>query len=158
MPGEQATFGWENVYTKFFEGPPIPILSPREVPTVSISGLVTSAGNDLAVIELLQADEIAYSTTVTGNIAVFTLTGVTPGTYDLRIRKPFHLDYTLKGITVTDTNIDLRQHADPNVATITLPCGDLNGDGVINIADVAIIRAGENYMHSESDCTYTFGG
>ena len=21
MPGEQATFGWENVYTKFFEGP-----------------------------------------------------------------------------------------------------------------------------------------
>ena len=81
----------------------------------------------------------------------FTFTITTPGTYDLRIIKGGHLTVTITGITVDGTsNITL----DP----VTLPCGDLNGDGVINVADVAVIRAGENYMHGEDEHVFDFGG
>ncbi len=131
-------------------------ISTVTVTSFSVIGRVLSYGaNDALTIELLQNGEIAYTATVTGNDTIFTLTNVLNGTYTLRIRKPLHLDYTIAGIVVDGADVDLTKSADPRVATINMVCGDLNGDGLVNVLDVAILRLAANYGKSADDCTIT---
>ncbi len=80
----------------------------------------------------------------------FTFTLTTPGTYDLRIVKGGHLTATVTGITVDGTS-------DVTLDPITLSAGDLNGDGVINVTDVALLRMADNYGKSADDLVSTFG-
>ena len=41
--------------------------------------------------------------------------------------------------------VDLTQDSRPEVRLMTLPCGDINGDGMINNADVAILWLQANF-------------
>lgn len=75
----------------------------------------------------------------------FNLDTVAAGIYDLVVTKPGHLTYTVKGIAVEDTPLDLTKHSNAAISTITLLCGDINGDGWVNSTDLGEILQGQNY-------------
>ena len=74
----------------------------------------------------------------------FTLTGVASGTYDLVVTKAGHLTYTITGVVVGSGNVDLTADTSKAYSTITLLCGDVDGDGNINESDVSVIRYASN--------------
>ena len=74
----------------------------------------------------------------------FTLTGVASGTYDLVVTKAGHLTYTITGVVVGSENLDLTGDTSKAYSTITLLCGDVDGDGNINESDVSVIRYASN--------------
>ena len=116
----------------------------------SISGQVTSydplAPTSLQLWqngELVQVETI-LSTVGSGRVTQsFTIDAVPAGTYDLHIVKGGHLPCIIRGIVVDgSTPVLLTAHANASINNITLAGGDINGDGTINIADVALVRAG----------------
>ena len=75
----------------------------------------------------------------------FTLTGVAPGTYDLVVTKSAHLKYTVKNITVGNAPLDLTAMTGKSYQTITLLCGDIDGDGWIDFSDYQELLKSTNY-------------
>ena len=125
---------------------------------VTVSGKVTSYNpNNPTTVELLQNGAVKYTATIakaTGSGQVtqdFSFNAVAPGTYDLVVTKDAHLTYTVKGVVVGDTDLDLTAMTEKPFSTITLLCGDINGDGSINEDDVSIIRYANNINKSTAD-------
>jgi len=75
----------------------------------------------------------------------FILKNVEPGNYTLTVTKQTHLDFVLTDVTVGSDGLDLTQHTDPIISMITLPCGDINGDGFINSTDLSLLILPRNY-------------
>jgi RHS repeat-associated protein len=75
----------------------------------------------------------------------FTIMGVKPGIYTLEITKDVHTKYTVQTIVVSDKNIDLKLDNRDAVRLMTLRCGDINNDGMINDADLAVLWMTVNY-------------
>ena len=75
----------------------------------------------------------------------FTLEGVPEGVYDLVVSKQTHLSYTIIGVTVGSEDLDLSMDPDEKINTISLPCGDINNDGMINDDDLTILWLLVNY-------------
>jgi hypothetical protein len=75
----------------------------------------------------------------------FDFEGIPDGTYDLLIRKDGHLGYAITNIVVSGLDVDLTANLNPLISIITLPAGDLNGDGYINSTDVSVLVALANY-------------
>ena len=122
---------------------------------VAVSGKVTSYNpNNATTIQLMQGGKEQYKTTIaktTGSGQVtqdFSFPAVAAGTYDLVVTKSAHLKYTVKNVTVGSTPLDLTKHSKAAISTITLLCGDINGDGSINEDDVSIIRYANNINKS----------
>ena len=125
---------------------------------VTVSGKVTSYNpNNPTTVELLQNGAVKYTATIakaTGSGQVtqdFSFNAVAPGTYDLVVTKDAHLTYTVKGVVVVDSPLDLTTMTGKAYQTITLLCGDINGDGSINEDDVSIIRYANNINKSTAD-------
>ena len=78
----------------------------------------------------------------------FTIPNVPKGTYDLVVTKSAHLKYTVKNITVGNAPLDLTAMTGKAYQTITLLCGDIDGNGFINSTDLGIILKGQNYGKS----------
>ena len=125
---------------------------------VSVKGKVASynGSHDFTVTLYQAGSETMVGTplTVSGNGTVgstkqeFTIPNVAPGTYDLVVTKEAHLTYTVKNVVVETTDLDLTALTGKAYSTITLPCGDINGDGSINEDDVSIIRYANNINKS----------
>ena len=122
---------------------------------VSVSGKVKSYNpNNPTTVKLLQNGTEKYSTTIaaatgSGQVAQsFSFDAVAKGTYDLVVTKPGHLSYTVKGVVVGDGPLDLTKHSNAAISTITLLCGDIDGNGFINSTDLGIILKGQNYGKS----------
>ena len=122
---------------------------------VSVSGMVKSYNpNNAVTIQLMQGGEEKYSTTIaadTGSGQVtqnFSFPTVAAGTYDLVVTKPGHLTYTVKNVVVGDGPLDLTTMTGKAYQTITLLCGDIDGNGFINSTDLGIILKGQNYGKS----------
>ena len=81
----------------------------------------------------------------------FSLQRVPKGTYDLVVTKDAHLTYTVKNVEVGDTDLDLTTMTDEPYSTITLLCGDINGDGSINPTDINVIYQANNYYKVTSE-------
>ena len=81
----------------------------------------------------------------------FTLTAVAPGTYDLVVTKPGHLTYTVKGVEVGDVPHDLTKHSNAAIRNITLLCGDIDGNGKVNAADLNIVWNAANFNKAVVD-------
>ena len=97
----------------------------------TLSGTVKSFGSatDPVTVQLFKSgsSSAAYSTTVKGNTASYTISGITPGTYTMKVSKKNHVtrEYTVTVSAGTKTqNAEIRL------------LGDLNGDGKISTADV----------------------
>ena len=122
----------------------------------SLTGTIHSYNpNTPATVQLLQDGVEQYKTDTTtapgSGLAEqsFTFSNVAPGDYTLVVTKPGHASYTVRTITVGDEDIDLsRSRA---VGAMTLPCGDLNGDGMINDSDLAVLWQAANYNKSVDD-------
>ena len=119
---------------------------------VKVTGKVTSYNpNNPTTVQLMQGGKEKYSTTIkaaagSGQVPQnFTLAGVLPGTYDLVVTKPGHLTYTVKNVKVEGTDLDLTKHSNAAISTITLLCGDIDGDGWINSTDLGVVLQGQNY-------------
>jgi len=67
----------------------------------------------------------------------FSITDVVEGKYDLVLTKKGHLSYTVKGITV-DCDVELG-------SMLELVAGDVNGDGCIDLKDVAALTSVDTY-------------
>ena len=114
---------------------------------VSVSGTVKSYNpNNATTIQLMQGGTKMYQTTIgaaTGSgqkEQSFSFASVAAGKYDLVVVKPGHLSYTVTGVVVGDTAIDLTELTGKPYQTITLLAGDVNGDGKINLTDLSIFK------------------
>ena len=124
---------------------------------VAVSGKITSYNpNNPTTVQLMQGGTEKYSTTIkaaTGSGQVtqnFTLAGVLPGTYDLVVTKSAHLKYTVKNVTVGNAPLDLTKHSNAAISTITLLCGDIDGDGWIDFSDYQELQKSTNYGKQNS--------
>ena len=146
-----ATYDYEDAYALTVKNTTIPTVSKG----VTVSGTVKSYNpNNAVTIQLMQGGEEKYSTTIaadTGSGQVtqnFSFPTVAAGTYDLVVTKPGHLTYTVKNVVVENDPLDLTKHSNAAISTITLLCGDIDGNGFINSTDLGIILKGQNYGKS----------
>ena len=101
---------------------------------VTVSGTATSfnSSTDDVTIQLIEsgASEAAYETIVKGNTASYSIAGVAPGTYTMKVMKQNHVtrEYT---VTVGAENVT----QDVEIWLL----GDVNGDGTINVKDKKLI-------------------
>ncbi len=102
---------------------------------VTVSGTVTSYGStdENVTVELIKSGETtaAYSTTVTGNTAAYSIAGVTSGSYTLKVSK--------KGHAVWTEALEVSNAIDGKNVSILL-YGDVNGDGKVTAADAQEIQ------------------
>ena len=122
---------------------------------VAVTGKVKSYNpKNATTIQLMQGGKEQYKTTIAKTTGSgqkdqsFSISAVAPGTYDLVVTKDAHLTYTVKNVVVGDTDLDLTTLTGKAYSTITLLCGDINGDGSINEDDVSIIRYANNINKS----------
>ena len=125
---------------------------PNAVSAPSVRGAVKSYNpNNATTIQLMQGGKEKYSTTIAAATSSgpveqnFSFDAVAKGTYDLVVTKPGHLTYTVKNVKVGDTDLDLTAMEGKPYQTITLLCGDINGDGWINSTDLGVVLQGQNY-------------
>ena len=130
---------------------------PNAVSAPSVSGTVKSYNpNNPVTVQLIEQGhhEVAYETTIVPTTGSgqkeqnFSFPAVAAGTYDLVVTKPGHLSYTVKNVVVGSTDLDLTTHSNAAISTITLLCGDIDGNGFINSTDLGIILKGQNYGKS----------
>ena len=128
---------------------------PNAVSAPSVSGKVQSYNpNAAATVKLVQNGAVKYTATTATSSGSgqaeqnFSFDTVAAGTYDLVVTKPGHLSYTVKGVVVGDGPLDLTKHSNAAISTITLLCGDIDGNGFINSTDLGIILKGQNYGKS----------
>ena len=127
---------------------------------VSVSGMVKSYNpGNTTTIQLKQNGEEKYSTTIakttdSGQVPQnFSFSAVVPGTYDLVVTKDAHLTYTVKNVVVGSTDLDLTKRTEKPYSTITLLCGDINGDGNINVTDLNKVWDAANFNKKVSAAT-----
>ena len=123
----------------------------------ALSGKVQSYDpNVAATVKLMQNGAVKYTVTTDTSSGsgqttqTFRIPKVAPGIYDLVVSKPAHLSYTVKGVQITNGELDLTQHKKAEVAVITLPAGDVNGDGTINSEDLNMVWKPSNYLKGAS--------
>ena len=125
---------------------------PNAVSAPSVSGTVKSYNpGNATTIQLMQGGVEKYSTTIGADSGSgqkeqsFNFDTVAAGTYDLVVTKPGHLTYTVTGVVVGDAAIDLTKHSNAAISTITLLCGDIDGDGWIDFSDYQELLKSTNY-------------
>ena len=117
-------------------------------PGTSLYVTLYEAGTDTVV----NRSHIGPLTGTSGQIPrPFSFKSVPKGTYDLVVTKDAHLKYTVKNVVVGDTDLDLTSLTDEPYSTITLLCGDINGDGSINADDLNIVWNAANFNKSVGD-------
>lgn len=131
---------------------------PVKAKGVEVSGEVKSYNpNNATTIKLMQNGKEIDRTTIaatTGSGQVtqgFTFKAVAPGTYDLVVTKAAHLTYTIKNVVVGDTPIDLTNMTGKAYSTITLLCGDIDGNEKVNAADLNIVWNAANFNKAVAD-------
>ena len=102
----------------------------------SVSGTVKSfnSATDPVTVQLFKSgsSSAAYSTTVKGNFASYTISGVASGTYTMKVSKKNHVT---REYTVTVGTQAVTQNAQIHLK------GDVNGDGKVNTSDVGKVNA-----------------
>ena len=104
---------------------------------------------------LLDGEIVVYELNITEDSGIgqilqyFTFKGIESGTYDILITKPRHTSFMIKSILVGDEDVELANV--PSVQCITLPCGDINGDGMINDGDLTELWKLSNYNRNIED-------
>ena len=112
------------------------ITLPVKSKGVTVSGTVTSYGDagENVTVQLIEAGhtEPAYEDIVSGNSANYSIAGVLPGTYTMKVMKQNHVtrEYT---VTVGSSNVvqDVKIHLK----------GDINGDGKVTTIDFVRVNS-----------------
>lgn len=115
---------------------------PTEAPTTvepttaklkTVKGTVKSylSESDTVTIQLIKSGEVAYETTVKGNNAKYSISGVASGTYTMKVSKNAHAD---REYTVIVANSDVIRNAK------IFAIGDVNSDGDISVVDATLVQ------------------
>ena len=146
--------GTYNSYTLTLTNITVPV-QPKGV---EVSGTAKSYNpGNATTIQLKQNGEEKYKTTIDADSGSgqkeqsFSFPAVAPGTYDLVVTKPGHLTYTVKGVVVGDGPLDLTQHTNAAISTMTLLCGDIDGNEKVNAADLNIVWNAANFNKAVVD-------
>ncbi|MCL1874229.1 MAG: dockerin type I domain-containing protein [Clostridiales bacterium] len=120
--------------------------------TAFVSGKIKSYNpTDPTTIQLMKGKNIIYTATISktensGQVEQeFTFAKVAPDNYDLVINKAAHTKFTVQNLIVGAEGLDLTENSCPEVQLMTLRCGDINSDGLINDADLTILWREGNY-------------
>lgn len=99
----------------------------------TVKGTVKSylSASDTVTIQLIKSGAVAYETTVKGNTADYSISGVANGTYTLKVSKNAHAD---REYTVKVSSADVTQNVE------IFPIGDVTNDGVISIVDATLVQ------------------
>lgn len=89
------------------------------------------SADDTVTIQLVKSGVVAYETTVKGNSADYSISGVANGTYTMRVSKKSHAD---REYTVKVWSADVTQNVE------IFPIGDVNSDGDISIVDATLVQ------------------
>ena len=87
--------------------------------------------DDTVTIQLVKSGVVAYETTVKGNSADYSISGVANGTYTMRVSKKSHAD---REYTVKVSSADVTQNVE------IFPIGDVNSDGDISVVDATLVQ------------------
>ncbi|MCL2151990.1 MAG: dockerin type I domain-containing protein [Oscillospiraceae bacterium] len=127
---------------------------------VTVSGCVKSFNPKKGTfIQLMNGDvEVDTFTTDIGNGSgqieqSFEFQDVVPGTYSLIITKQAYTSFTVNNIVVGSENVDLTQSDRADVRLMTLRCGDINEDGMINDGDLTLLWRKGNYDKNVGDAS-----
>ena len=130
---------------------------------ITVSGTVKGYnGSNAPVVTLYYAADTGHTTPISvaavdASVASggqytwnFSFAAVPDGNYDLVVTKAGHLTYTITGVKVEGSDIDLTSATYDGKAyqLITLLAGDVNGDSLINMMDYAIILNPANFNKS----------
>lgn len=99
----------------------------------TVKGTVKSylSESDTVTIQLIKSGEVAYETTVKGNNAKYSISGVASGTYTMKVSKNAHAD---REYTVIVANSDVIRNAK------IFAIGDVNSDGDISVVDATLVQ------------------
>ena len=89
------------------------------------------SADDTVTIQLVKSGVVAYETTVKGNSADYSISGVANGTYTMRVSKKSHAD---REYTVKVWSADVTQNVE------IFPIGDVNSDGDISVVDATLVQ------------------
>lgn len=102
----------------------------------SVSGTVKSYNSttDPVTVQLFKSgsSSASYNTTVKGNSVSYTISGITPGTYTMKVSKKNHVT---RECTITVGAQAVTQNSQIHLK------GDINGDGKVNTNDVGKVNA-----------------
>ena len=99
----------------------------------TVKGTVKSylSASDTVTIQLIKSDVTMYETTVKGNTAEYSISGVANGTYTMKVSKNAHAD---REYTVKVSSVDVTQNVE------IFPIGDVNSDGDISVVDATLVQ------------------
>lgn len=108
-------------------------VEPTTAKLKTVKGTVKSylSEGDTVTIQLIKSGEVAYETTVKGNNAKYSISGVASGTYTMKVSKNAHAD---REYTVIVTNSDVIRNAK------IFAIGDVNSDGDISVVDATLVQ------------------
>lgn len=115
-----------------------------------MSGQVTvqNPKAEMTVVLTDSRGNVMYSMTLTGDgsgqSVPFVLENVTSGVYDMIIRVRGCLDVVIHNIPLDD-DMDLSASLNESIAHVTPVTGDINGDGSVDLADVAMLTSTATY-------------
>lgn len=89
------------------------------------------SADDTVTIQLVKSGVVVYETTVKGNSADYSISGVANGTYTMRVSKKSHAD---REYTVKVSSADVTQNVE------IFPIGDVNSDGDISVVDATLVQ------------------
>ena len=119
---------------------------------VTVSGTATSFNSDTddVTIQLIEsgASEAAYEAVIQGNTASYSIAGVAPGTYTMKVMKQNHVtrEYTV----IVGTN--------PVVQDVEIwLLGDVTGDGKVNMKDINMLYDHFNKVNLLTDYAFLCG-
>ena len=144
--------------TNHFSEYEVEIVDVEDTTGTTVSGTVKAYNSGNAPVVKLYAGgvekyiaEVGAATASGGQYTwTFTFSGVAQGTYDLVVTKAGHLTYTITGVQVTGETLDLNAHSNTAIRTMSMLCGDINGDGSINPTDINVIYQAGNYYKAVS--------
>lgn len=108
-------------------------VEPTTAKQKTVKGTVKSylSESDTVTIQLIKSGEVAYETTVKGNNAKYSISGVASGTYTMKVSKNAHAD---REYTVIVANSDVIRNAK------IFAIGDVNSDGDISVVDATLVQ------------------
>ena len=113
---------------------------------VSLSGAIKSFNpKNPVTVRLMAGSVVKFESVIsaangTGQVEQsFSIDGVAPGTYTLVVSKAGHLKYTVNNIVVGNQNANFMSLLNAQSSTVSLVCGDINGDGQIDVRDLSVI-------------------
>jgi len=142
--------GLEYISFEFVNG--IVTVQEDVQPPVDVIGKIkTYNPKQETTVKLMQGDNTIYDMVTetesrSGQLEqFFRFYGVEPGLYTLVISKPGHTSFTVKNIDVSGEILDLTLDSRPEIQLMTLRCGDIRRDKLINDDDLTVLWSLENY-------------